>query len=127
VIGPTGLGLGANGTLFVADTGRNRITAIPGALFRHSSAGNGVVLTSGGGLNSPLGLTVAPNGDVLTVNGGDGRIIETSRGGAQIAMRFLDRSGSPPGAGALFGLAIAPHADGIYYVDDAANTLRLLH
>jgi hypothetical protein len=24
-------------------------------------------------------------------------------------------------------LAIAPHADGIYYVDDAANTLRLLH
>jgi hypothetical protein len=127
VIGPTGLGLGRNGTLFVADTGMNRITAIPGALFRHSSAGNGVVLTSGGGLNSPLGLTVAPNGDVLTVNGGNGRIIETSPGGAQIAMRFLDRSGNPPGAGALFGLAIAPHAGGIYYVDDAANTLRLLH
>jgi len=63
----------------------------------------------------------------IAVNGGDGRIVETSQGGAQIAMRFLDRSGSPPGAGALFGLAIAPRANGIYYVDDAANTLRLLH
>jgi hypothetical protein len=45
----------------------------------------------------------------------------------QIASRFLDRSGSPPGSGALFGLAIKPPMSGVYYVDDAANTLRLLH
>jgi hypothetical protein len=86
-----------------------------------------MVLTSGGGLNSPLGLTIAPGGDVLTVNGGDGRIVETSPAGVQVASRFLDRSGSPPGAGALFGLAVAPHGSGLYYVDDAVNTLRLLH
>jgi hypothetical protein len=127
VIAPTGLGLSRNGTLYVADTGENRITWIPGALFRHSSAGQGKVLTSGGALNAPLGLTVAPNGDVLTVNGADGKIVETSRAGTQVAVKFLDKSGSPPGAGALFGLALTPHADGIYYVDDAANTLRLLH
>lgn len=42
-------------------------------------------------------------------------------------MRFLDRSGSPPGAGALFGLAIAPAGRGIYFVDDATNKLDLLH
>jgi hypothetical protein len=45
----------------------------------------------------------------------------------QIATRFLDRSGSPPGSGAQFGLAVAPAASGVYYVDDAVNTLRLLH
>jgi len=127
VVGPTGLGVGMNGTLYVADTGVNRITSIPAAVRRHTSAGTGRVLTSGGALNAPLGLTVAPNGDVLTVNGGDGKIVETSKAGKQVAMRFLDKSGSPPGAGALFGLALAPRNAGLYYVDDAANTLRLLH
>jgi hypothetical protein len=127
VIGPTGVGLDSNGTLYIADTGENRITGIPYAATRTSSAGTGVVLTSGGRLNAPLGLAIAPNGDVLTVNGGNGRIVETSTGGAQVAHRFLDRSGSPPGSGALFGLAVAPHDGGVYYVDDATNTLRLLH
>jgi hypothetical protein len=127
VLGPTGVGLNRNGTLYVADTETNQITWIPGALTRHTSAGTGKVLTSAGALNAPLGLAVAPNGDVLTVNGGNGKIVDTNRHGVQVATRFLDRSGSPPGAGALFGLAIAPNGSGVYYVDDAANTLRLLH
>jgi len=127
IIGPTGVGLDGNGTLYVADTGENRITGIPYAATRTSSAGTGTVLTSGGRLNGPLGLAIAPNGDVLTVNGGDGRIVETTTAGAQVAHRFLDRSGSPAGSGALFGLAVAPADGGVYYVDDATNTLRLLH
>jgi hypothetical protein len=127
VIGPTGVGLGHNGTLYVADTGENRITAIPYAATRMSSAGTGYVLTSGGKLNGPLGLTIAPNGDVLSVNGGNGLIVETTPGGAQVAHFLLDNSGSPPGSGALFGLAVAPHGSGVYYVDDATNFLRLLH
>ena len=127
VIGPTGVGLNRHGTLYVADALGNRVTAIPNAPFRHSSAGTGFVVTSGGALNTPLGLTVAPGGNVLTVNGGDGRLVETTPSGVQIAKRFLDKSGSPKGAGALFGLAVAPHASGLYYVDDAVNTLRLLH
>ena len=126
VVGPTGLGF-SNGTLYVADTAMNRITAISGALMRQSSAGTGRVLTSGGALNAPLGMTIAPNGHVLTVNAGDGRIVETSKAGKQVAMRFIDKSGSPPGSGALFGLTLAPNNAGVYYVDDAANTLRLLH
>ena len=126
VVGPTGLGVGRRGTLYVADTGPNRITAIGHALTRATSAGTGRVLTSGGWLSSPLGLAIAPNGDVLTVNGANGRIVETSPRGVQVASRFLDRSGSPAGSGALFGLAVAPHGAGLYYVDDAVNTLRLL-
>jgi hypothetical protein len=127
VIGPTGVGLGPNGTLYVADTGENRITAIPYAATRTSSAGTGTVLTSGGRLSGPLGLTIAPNGDVLTVNGGNGLIVETTPAGAQVAHFFLDKLGSPAGNGALFGLAVAPHGTGVYYVDDNTNRLRLLH
>ena len=44
-----------------------------------------------------------------------------------MATHQLDGSGSPPGAGALFGLAVAPHQGGVYYVDDAVNALNLLH
>ena len=127
VIGPTGVGLSRHGTLYVADSLVNKINAIPDALFRGGCAGTGLVVTSGGKLNIPLGLTVAPNGHVLTVNGGDGRIVETTPRGTQVASRFLDKSGSPSGAGALFGLAVAPFGTGVYYVDDAVNTLRLLH
>jgi sugar lactone lactonase YvrE len=127
VIGPTGVGLSRHGTLYVANSLVSKINAIPNAVFRGSSAGTGMVVTSGGKLNVPLGLTLAPNGNVLTVNGADGRIVETTPSGMQVASRFLDKSGTPPGAGALFGLAVAPFGTGVYYVDDAVNTLRLLH
>jgi hypothetical protein len=127
VVGPTGLGLSAQGTLYVADSAGNRITAIPAAVTRSGSAGTGKVVTKGGALSTPLGLAVAPGGDVLTVNAGNGRLVETTPGGSQVAVRMLDRSGSPPGSGALFGLAVAPGGSGLYYVDDAVNTLRLLH
>jgi hypothetical protein len=126
VIGPTGVGLARNGWLYIADTGTNAVRAIPHALRRHTSAGTGALITSGGQLNAPLGLAIAPDGHVLTVNGGDGKIVETSPSGTQVAWRFLDRSGSPPGSGALFGLAVAPHGSGVYFVDDATNMLRLL-
>ena len=128
VVGPTGLGLDAHGTLFVADSVGNRITAIPAALVRATSAGTGNVVTKKGALNTPLGLAIAPNGDVLTVNGGDGFIVETTPAGKQVAKFLLDNTGGPPpGAGALFGLAVTPSANGVYYVDDAANTLNLFH
>jgi hypothetical protein len=127
VVGPTGVGIGRRGTLYVADSVRNRITAIRAALSRHSSAGTGRTVTRNGALRTPLGLTIAPNGDVLTVNGANGKLVETTPGGAQIATRQLDSSGSPPGAGALFGLVVKGHGSGVYYVDDATNTLRLLH
>jgi hypothetical protein len=127
VLGPTGVGLSPGGTLYVADTISSRITAIPNALARRRSAGTGLLVTKGGALTGPLGLAVAPGGDVLTVNGNNGKIVETTPAGVQVATKLLDSSGSPAGAGALFGLAVAPGGQGVYYVDDAVNTLRLLH
>jgi hypothetical protein len=127
VIGPTGAGLGQHGVLYVADTLGNRIAAIPNAVFRGFSAGTGFTVSRGRHLNNPLGLVIAPNGNILTVNSGNGNLVEVTPFGLQIAVRRLDSSGSPPGAGALFGLAVKPGHDAVYYVDDATNTLNLLH
>ncbi len=127
VIGPTGVALASNGTLYVADSVNNRVAAIPQALDRNTTAHAGNDVTSNGALNDPLGLTLAPNGDILTVNGNNGKIVETTPSGTQIASKFLDTSGSPKGAGALFGLAIIPGGKGVYFVDDATNTLNTLN
>jgi hypothetical protein len=125
VIGPTGLGLASNGTLYVADTLLNRIAAIPNAVFRFTSAGTGHTVSMGGSLNQPLGVAIAPNGDILSVNAGDGNIVETTPGGSQITVKNIDTSGA--GAGTLFGLAITLDRKGVVFVDDGDNTLDLLH
>lgn len=125
VLGPTGLALAANGTLYVASTQDNRILAIPQAMSRTTPvAHGGIVLTEGGHLKEPLGMALAPNGDIVTTNGGDGNMVETTPAGQQIAVQAADRK---TGAGSLFGLALSPTGSGIYYVDDGENTLNLLH
>jgi sugar lactone lactonase YvrE len=136
VLGPTGVGLSRNGTLYVADTVDSTIRAIPNALFRHSSSGDGFRVSSANPtvshLNQPLGLVVAPNGNIITVNGGDGFIVETTPFGTVANFQLIDNTPPTPpattplGAGALFGLAIAPHHQGVYFVDDVSNTLNLL-
>jgi hypothetical protein len=127
VIGPTGDGLGWNGTLYVADTLDNRIAAIPDAVYRGGDDGLGSTVSAGGHLNGELGLAVAPNGDILTVNGGDGNIVETTPGGKQVASKTIDNNAG--GAGNLFGLAVKPGADAVYFVDDFSsdNNLQLFY
>jgi hypothetical protein len=79
-------------------------------------------VTANGKLNGPLALTIAPNGDVLTVNAGDGNLVETTPGGVQIATHTITTN--PPGS--LFGLAVTPDATAVYFVDDTNNNLNLL-
>jgi hypothetical protein len=142
VIGPTGLGLspgcgheeeecesherGDEPVLYVADSLNNRVVIIRDPLTRTRPSGPGMVLSSGGSLNDPLGLTVAPNGHVLVVNGNDGFITEITPRGTQIASKLIDNNGNPPGAGALFGVVFDPE-NGVIFVDDATNTLNRLH
>jgi len=128
VVGPTGVGLGANGTLYVADTLNSRIAAIPNATARLGSDGTGTTVSQGNNLAGPLGLAIAPGGDILTVNGTNGNIVETTPGGRQVATAVLDNTptpGLPNGNGALFGLAVASGGNGVYFVDDDTNTLNL--
>ncbi len=122
VIGPTGVALGSNGTLYVADTQQSRIAAIPNALERESASVGGRTVSQGGALNGPLGLTRAPNGDLLAANGGDGNLVEITPSGMQVATKTVE----PGGAGTLFGLTIVPGGNGVYFVDDGTNQLGLL-
>ncbi len=123
VVGPTGVTLGEEGTLYVADTQGNRIAAVPNALFRHSALpGGGITVAKGGYLEGPLGLELAPNGDILAANAGNGNIVETTPFGAE-----FQPFDTGAGAGGLFGLTVSQGRPGIYFVNDAANTLELLH
>ncbi len=123
VVGPTGVGLGEEGTLYVADTQGNRIAEVPDALFRQTPLGEGgTTVATGGYLNNPLGLTIAPNGDILTANANDGNIVETTPVGAEF--QPFDTGAE---AGGLFGLTVAPHNQGVLFVNDSNNTLDLLH
>jgi len=125
VLGPTGLALASNGTLYVASTDDNKILAISDAMTRTTPATKGgTVLTEGGHLKEPLGMMLAPNGNIITSNGGDGNMVEITPAGQQVAVQTADKK---TGAGSLFGLVIAPEGKGIYFVDDGENTLNLLH
>jgi len=121
VVGPTGVSVGSAGQLYVADTDNNRINVITHATTRTNSAGVGTTLTKAGALNNPLGVFVAPSGNVLSVNAGDGKLVVTNPAGKQIGAAMLDSSGSPKGSGALFGLVL--NTNGLlFFVDDATNT-----
>jgi len=119
VVGPTGLALGEHEILYVADTINSRITAIPDAIDRKSPT-NPVEVSSGDKLNMPLGMQLAPNGNILTVNAGDGNLVETRPDGRQVGTIQL----SPMGAGTLFNLLVVQDK-GIYFVNDGTNTLNL--
>jgi hypothetical protein len=122
VQGATGVVLGDNGTLYVAETVRNQISEIPNALTRTSAVADGSsTLSSGGWLNGPLGLTLAPNGDVIVMNANDGNALEISPQGHQVAKKTL----VPKGAGDLFAAAIASGGHGLLFVNDGTNALDI--
>jgi hypothetical protein len=109
----------------VADMLANRIAAVPNALTRNGSVGTGKTISQNGALDQPLGVAIAHNGNIVSVNAGDGNIVETTTAGSQVKVKNIDTSGA--GAGTLFGLALTPSGKGLYFVDDGDNTLDLLH
>jgi hypothetical protein len=128
LLGPTGLGLGADNTLYVTDGLDNVITAIPNATTRSNSAGTGRVVTQDGLLSWPLAMALSPQGHLLVCNGKDGRLVEIDPiEGKQIYAQWInnDQAQSPPGNGDLFGIAMTPDGKGFYYVMDDVNTLML--
>ena len=128
IIGPTGLALGGDGTLYVSDATGNRITAISDALTRDRSAGVGRTVTKDGLLQRPLAMAWAPNGRLLVTNAQNGQVVEVDPvSGKQIKARWIDpdKAQTPPGSGDLFGIAVTPEGDGFYFVEDENNTLVL--
>jgi hypothetical protein len=130
VVGPTGLALDPSGdTLYVASTGDNEIFAIRNASHQESDRGTGnVFINDATHLHGPLGLALAPNGDLLSAQGDAvnfdsnhvSEIVEYSRQGQFVAEFSIDSS-----LGSAFGLAIVPLEDGFRFaaVDDGTNML----
>ena len=117
---PTGVALAANGTLYVAETVNSHITRIANAITRTTAVKDGTsTLSSGGWLNGPLGLVLAPNGDVIAMNGNDGNAVEIDPAGRQVAkVTLVDH-----GAGDLFGAAIQAAGHGLLFVNDGTNAI----
>ncbi len=69
-------------------------------------------------------MTLAPNGDLIAANGGNGNAVEVTPFGAQVDSVQIDPAGA---GGDLFGLTVAPGGRGLLFVDDGDNTLKLFH
>jgi hypothetical protein len=124
--GPTGLALGANGTLYVSDAVENRIVAIPNAATRGDSAGTGTLVTKDGLMQRPLALAMTAEGHLLVCNAKNGQLVEIDpANGKQLYAQWIDtnQAQSPPGNGDLFGIAMKPDGQGFYYVQDDVNSL----
>jgi len=126
LVGPTGLALGPDDTLYVSDALGNQIVAIPDAVKRTTSAGTGRTVTKDGLLRRPLALIMLPNGHLLVCNAMNGQVVEVDPAkGKQLCAQWIDadQAQSPPGNGDLFGIALRPDGKGFYYVQDDVNTL----
>jgi uncharacterized protein (TIGR03118 family) len=133
VVGPTGLAFDAKtGTLFVASTGDNAIYAIKNAATEQDDDGKGTaVVQDPQHLHGPLGLILAPNGDLIAANGDavnpdpnhPNELVEFTTKGKFVGQFQID--GGP--AGAAFGLAAQAVGDQVRFaaVDDNTNTLHV--
>jgi hypothetical protein len=134
VLGPTGLAYDAkHDILYVASTKDNEIFAIHDAKGRTSDGGTGnVVVKDSTHLHGPLGLVLAPNGDLLTANGDavntdpkqPSEIVEFTPAG-----KFVGQISLNPGPDAGFGIALqfaAPDSTVRFAaVDDNTNTVHV--
>jgi len=132
VVGPTGLAYDPyRDTLYVASTADNEIFAIGDAGDRHSSAGTGyLVFQDQTHLHGPLGLVLAPNGNLITANGDavfaggtPNALVEFTPQGHLVAQYQMD-AGAPGGA---FGIASIVSQGAIRFasVDDDLNTVTI--
>ncbi len=132
VVGPTGLAYREDkDILYVASTGDNEIFAIRNAARTNKDLGMGtVVVQDPVHLHGPLGLALAPNGDLITSQGDavnpdpnqQSEIVEYTAQG-----EFVDQFSIDPAAGSAFGIALAPFRNGFIFaaVDDGTNMLDI--
>jgi DNA-binding beta-propeller fold protein YncE len=132
LLGPTGLVFdNKTGTLFVASTADNAIYAIPNAEHRMTSAGTGKIIYSDPvHLHGPLGMVMAPNGDLIVANGDAvnpdpmhlNELVEFTQHGKFVSQFQVDTA-----PGSAFGVAIQTEGGNVRFaaVDDGTNTVSI--
>jgi hypothetical protein len=130
VIGPGGLVLNPRtDTLYVAAEDDDKIFAIANASHA-TDKGEGALIFSDTRLRGPLGLAIAPNGNLIAANNdsinGDptqpSELVEFTIGGEFVSEFSIDNSEDGP-----FGIAIGNfgHASQFAYLNDNRNTLTV--
>ena len=133
-VGPTGLAYdAAHDILYVASTEDNEIFAVSNAATRHTDAGTGQpAVQDTTHLHGPLGLLLAPNGDLIVANGD--AINSDPMHSSEIAEfmptgQFVGQVQINPNPDAPFGIALqfAGPDDQIRFaaVDDNTNTVHV--
>jgi hypothetical protein len=130
LLGPTGLAYDAKtDTLYVASTADNEVFAVHHAGTTKQDQGTGAVfINDATHLHGPLGLALAPNGDLLVANGDavnadptqPSEIVEYTAKGNFVAQISLDTNPD-----AAFGIAIASDDGQLRFaaVEDDTNSL----
>ena len=133
IVGPGGLTYDAkNDTLYVAATGNNEVFAIPHASRTHSDHGTGTLIYQDPAhLFGPIGLALAPNGDLLVTN--DDAVNTANEAASQTSAlteftpsgQFVGQISLDTGAGGAFGVVVFTHGHQLTVasVDDVTNTL----
>lgn len=92
LFGPRGIALEADGSLYVADSGNNRVLHYPRPVTQSGRITPDVVLgqpdfitgvlaeVSANSLNTPGGLALGPNGDLFVADSGNNRVLEFASG-----------------------------------------------
>jgi DNA-binding beta-propeller fold protein YncE len=79
--GPRGVAVGADGTLWITDSGNNRLVRCPGGACGKSPQFLGQAGKGSGDLVSPIGIAVGPSGNVYVADIGNRRIQVLSANG----------------------------------------------
>ncbi len=141
---PTGIAVDSGGTLYVADSGNNRVlryprpTAQQGRITPDAVIGQGTftsstsAVVSASSLNTPGGVAIGPNGDLFVADAANNRVLEyqPSPGTGASAIRVYGQPGmnsslkpsqpSPQTVSAPQGIYV-DQASNLYVVDSGAN------
>jgi DNA-binding beta-propeller fold protein YncE len=132
LLGPAGLAFDEKtDTLFVASTADNAVYAIHNAEHTNRDAGTGrLIYSDQAHLHGPLGMVLAPNGDLIVANGDavnfdpaqPSELVEFTQHG-----KFVTEFQVDAGAGGAFGVALQVVDGQVRFaaVDDVTNTVSI--
>ena len=126
MIGPRGIALDEDGTIYVADTDRSRVAVFSSQGEFLRSIGDPAIASPGGGLRQPWSLDVGPDGLVYVADTWNNRVaVFTQEGDFVRAWGHEGVPASDPSPEAMWGprdLKIGP--DGLVYVADCGGKVH---